>query len=453
METIAAVATPPGQGAIAVIRISGDTAFEICDKVFCSSKGKKIINTPTHCALYGTIIERKSGKKVDEVLALVMRGPHTFTGEDTVEISCHGGMMVTRMVLSELFSAGARMAEKGEFSKRAFLNGKLDLSEAEGIIDLINADTELGVFQNAGQMSGILTNSVLIEREALLALCAHIMARIDFPEEDIDEIFSDEVGKKLQAVLTTLSSLKESYTFGKILKEGVRLVIAGKPNVGKSSLLNRLAGYDRAIVTDIAGTTRDTIEEKISIGGIPFFITDTAGIHETQDAVEQVGVCRAKKALKEADLICLVMDIRQGITQMEQQIIDEFPDKKIIALYNKADLKGLLQLPGKVETEIATSMVSGRGVDELICKLKELFLFSNVTIGKDPMIMNIRQDEALRKAIQYLEKSLAAIHAGVDLDLVTIDIQEAIAALGELSGQTVGQEVVDAVFSRFCLGK
>lgn len=451
-DTCAAIATPCGTGAVSVIRVSGDDAFLICDRIFVSRKNKKLADAKTHTVLFGDIVCPKTGRKIDEVLALVFRAPSSFTGENTVEINCHGGMVVTSMVLEAIINAGARIADRGEFSKRAFLNGKMDLSKAENIIDIINAKTDDAVFATA-------SGDVLAEKTAeisadVISLASAIMAKVDFPDEDIDEIFIDEIIEKTEKAEREISALLTSYKTGRVLKEGINASLIGRPNVGKSSFFNCLSRENRAIVTEIPGTTRDVLVETINIAGIPVILSDTAGIRETTDKIEEIGVSMAKQSLKNADLIFALFDSSEPLSDEDLEIISLLEGKNVIYVLTKCDM------PQKISTDafknaplMPISSKTGEGMDELFALVKNMFISGEIIIGKDPILMNLRQKEALSAAKASLISAKEGLLATGMADIITIDLTDAIAHLGSVSGLEAAEEIVSDIFSRFCLGK
>ena len=445
MRTIAAVSTPPGVGGIAVIRISGDEAFCVTDRIFSFQGAKRLFEVPANSVLFGRIIDENK-KEIDQVLVSVFKAPHSFTGEDVVEISCHGGILIAKQVLKAVLKAGASLADRGEFSKRAFLNGKMDLAQAEGIIDLINASTEKGADAAVFQMEGRLSKDILALRENLLNLAAHLEAAADFPEEDIPELSDEAVKASLENAKDKLEKLIKTADYGKVLREGLPVAVIGKPNVGKSSILNYLAGQDRAIVTDIAGTTRDVIEEFIDIEGIPVRLMDTAGIHETEDTVEKIGVERSRKAAQDSALILAVVDASNPLDEKDQEILTLAEDKPHIVVLNKCDLDKKVKIEG---CEISAK--SGDGMENLAKAILDFAKSGNAE--NDSIITNERHLECLISCKAAIDRAYSSSERGMPVDMLAIDIQEAIGNLGEITGQTVSQEIVDKVFHNFCLGK
>jgi tRNA modification GTPase len=483
-DTITAISTPYGAGGIGIIRISGEKAFEIAEKIF---KGKKTIrHIKSHTINYGKIFDFKDGTVIDEVLLTKMDRPNTFTREDTIEINCHGGIVVLKKVLELVVREGARLAEPGEFTKRAFLNGRIDLAQAEAVIDLINAKTSRSSKIALEQLEGKLSIEIKEARDRLIGFIAHIEATLDYPEEDIDEITELEVYNGLKEIKNKLSILLSGFKKGRIIREGIKAVIIGRPNVGKSSLLNRLAGYNRAIVTDIPGTTRDIVEEYISIAGIPIRIIDTAGIRETKDEVERIGVEKTMNAIESADLVIMMVDAFAGFAKEDEEVlkyISNISGKKPVVLLNKIDLvekentkhhtaqdntvqgdkenslhKGDLQhkdsLPGLEKISIIeTSMKEGRGIDELEREISRLFTGGEIDTDSEALVTNVRHASLVEKALNSINDAISAYRGAMPLDCITIDIRNAAQHLGEITGESVSDEILHQIFSRFCIGK
>ena len=456
-DTIAAISTPIGAAGIGMVRISGKDAEMIAQAIFKSKKNRKISEVRNYTMLYGHILD-KQNIIVDEVLVSVMRGPHSFTGEDVIEINCHGGIIAVRKTLELVLNAGARLAEPGEFSKRAFLNGRIDLAQAEAIIDLINAKTDKGLQVAVSQLEGTLSGKIKVLREGLLGLMVQIEAGIDFPEHDIEEISRNLINTKTEAILQDIKRMIESAGTGKVLREGLRTVILGKPNVGKSSLLNALLKEKRAIVTDIPGTTRDVIEEIVNIKGIPLKIVDTAGIRETIDVVEKIGVEKTREASMDADLILLMIDASTGVTENDLELLPLLEGKKCLAIVNKIDLKEkhdktqLEKFLGKYDV-IEMSLVKGLGLEQLEKKIEELVYSGAITNNDNMMVTNIRHKNSLERAAGSLQDALLALNDQLPTDCIAIDLKAAWDSLGEITGETVGEDLVDQIFSRFCIGK
>ena len=454
-DTIAAVATTIGEGGISIIRISGSESLEIVSKIFKGKNGKKLDDIKSYTMRYGFIIN-EDGSIIDEVIVSYMKGPRSFTSEDTVEINCHGGIVVTNSVLKQVIKAGARLAEPGEFTKRAFLNGRIDLSQAEAVIDIIRAKTELSAKSAIMQSEGKISREINLIRQRLLAIIASIEATVDYPEEDLEEITADNASKRLKNILKLIEKLLNTAEEGKILREGLQTVIVGKPNVGKSSLLNALLQEKRAIVTDIPGTTRDVIEEYINIEGIPIRIVDTAGIRETEDVVEKIGVNKSKEKIESADLIILMLDLSDELSDQDIEIIEYIKDRKYIVLLNKADLglklnkDDLKILDAKHIIEISAK--TGEGLDKLKDIIKDMF-FNGEIKTDDIYVANNRHIEALLRSKENIEYAINALKDTSAIDLASIDIRNAWRNLGEITGETIDEDIIDKIFSEFCLGK
>lgn len=452
-ETIAAISTSLGESGVSIIKISGEEAKAIVARIFVQKNGRSFLEAKPWYMNYGHIINPATGEHVDEVLVSYFQGPKSFTAEDVVEINCHGGRVATESVLNQVFLAGARPAEPGEFTKRAFLNGRIDLSQAEAVIDIIQSKTELAMKSAMEQSEGRLSREIADIRSRLLHVLAYIEVTVDFPEEDLEFTTGQEVSEKLGALMDHVKSLLSSAEEGKIIREGLNLAIIGKPNVGKSSLLNALLMENRAIVTDIPGTTRDIIEEYLNIEGIPVKITDTAGIRETQDVVEKIGVDRSKGKIQEADLIVFVLDRSRPLEKEDYDIIEYIGNRKSITLLNKTDLEDKLDLEklplGEV---IAVSALNGYGIGELKKRIKDLFFHGSLEI-RDVLVTNRRHKEALMRALEKMQDAKNAVDAGISLDLAAIDISAAWNYFGEITGDTLSEDLVDKIFSDFCIGK
>lgn len=455
-DTIAAISTPHGTGGIGILRISGDKAFDIAASLF---EGKKPLEKiKSHTINYGKIVDPFSGQAIDEVLLTKMHKPHTFTKEDVIEINCHGGTVVMMQILELVIKKGARPAEPGEFTKRAFLNGRLDLSQAEAVIDLINAKTAEGSKAAVAQLEGKLSEKISASRKKLIGLIAHIEVTVDYPEHDIEETTGKAVYEDVRVIREELEKIAGGFDKGRILREGIKVVIAGKPNVGKSSLLNELAGKNRAIVTDIPGTTRDIIEEYISVKGIPVRLSDTAGIRETEDPIERIGVERAEKALASADLVIFMLDASRGLDDDDKSILQKISGKKIIYIINKTDLSDdskVLELEKALKDGriIKASMLLGQGLDELEAAIEDMFLKGKVNINNEVLVTNARHKNLLDEATASLKEAGSAYESGLPLDMITIDIKNAAEYLGQITGESVSEDVVKEIFDRFCIGK
>ena len=442
-KTIAAVSTPFGSGGIAVIRISGSDAFSICEKVFISKQ--KISDVKSHSFIYGKICDGE--KVIDSGLCAVFKAPNSFTGENVVEINCHGGIKITSMVLEACLNAGAVLAEKGEFSKRAFINGKMDLSEAEAVIDLINAKTENSVLLAAGQLEGRVSTKINVIRDSLCGINAKILAVIDFPDEEIDEYQREDFLSVLSNKQAEIRNLADSFSVGKIYRNGLAVLLLGKTNAGKSSLLNSIIKENRAIVTDIAGTTRDVIEEFVDIKGVPVNLLDTAGIRETEDIVENIGVEKTKELINTADIIVCVTDGSRPKDKDDDEIFELIADKKVIYVKNKADLDNKFE---ENRDFINISCKTGEGID-LLCD--EIYKRADVFSPDETLINNARHKACLEKAFQHIEDAKNGFNMGLPADIVSIDIESACMELGAISGISVSQDTVNHIFADFCVGK
>ena len=454
-RTIAAISTPPGPGGIAVIRMSGDKAVEIGDKIFRG--GKKLADASSHTVHYGFIVNGKN-EKIDEVLVTVMRAPKTFTREDVVEISAHGGAMSARSVLDAAIRAGASPAEPGEFTKRAFLNGRIDLSQAEAVIDIINSKNELSRRSALSQLEGGLSKEIKKIRGELVRLAAGMQVIIDYPDEELEDVTERDIYDITSACARSVKKLLDTADSGRLIRDGLRVAIVGKPNVGKSSLLNSLARAERAIVTDVAGTTRDVIEEYTDLGGVPVILTDTAGIRETDDIVEKIGVERSQKSIDECDLAVVMLDGSTLLTDEDMEILRMTAEKQRIIVINKTDLckpkyAEAIKSKSHGAAVLETSAVTGIGLDELTDEIKKLYHFGSVAAGSGAVITNMRHKKALMAAGEALNRASDAVKSGLPTDMASLDINEAINALGEITGETVSDSIVDEIFHSFCVGK
>lgn len=455
-DTITAISTPQGNGGIGIIRLSGDKAFEIAAKVFKGKKEFKRIKS--HTINYGKIVNPNTEEVLDEVLISKMVKPNTFTREDVVEINCHGGSVVLKKILELLIKEGARVAEPGEFTKRAFLNGRIDLSQAEAVIDLINAKTNESSKAAVGQLEGKLSAKLKAARSKLIELIAHIEVTVDYPEHDIEEITGQKIFSEIKVVRENLINIIDGFEKGRIIREGINAVIVGRPNVGKSSLLNELTGKNRAIVTDIPGTTRDIIEDYINLNGVPVRIIDTAGIRDTEDVVEKIGVEKTHRELEAADLIIMMIDVDHGILEEDVEILNKIQDKKAIIILNKIDLVGEEEIKNiekklKDKKVIKMSIKEDIGTLELGKAVMELFVKGEVSLNSEVLVTNIRHKNLIDKAIESIDFAMGAYESGMPLDMITIDVVNAAQYLGEITGESVSEDVMHEIFSRFCLGK
>ena len=454
--TIVAISTAPGEGGIGIIRISGERSKEYLEQIFVSKSGK---NLEDRHLTYGHIMNPKNkGEVIDECLAVFFPGPKTYTGEDIVEIQCHGSMVALRKVLKTVQNLGASLAEPGEFTKRAFLNGRLDLSQAEAVIDLIKAKTEKGFQVAMEQLEGSTSLKIRELREKTRDLMVQITVNIEYPEEDIEEITYDKLEAEIQSISEGINKLLDTAHTGRILKEGLAVAIIGKPNVGKSSLMNALLKENRAIVTEVPGTTRDTIEEWLSIRNIPLRIIDTAGIRETEDLVEKIGIEKAKQSFMKADLVLLVLDGSQNLSDEDEMIMDLVRDQSVMVLLNKRDLgkavnHDAVQKHLPTATIIETSVTEEMGILEIEEKIEDMVYGGKVKQEENILITQVRHQELLEKAAKSCKDALVMIHQKEALDFIEVDIRNAHEALGEIIGETVKDDIINEVFNRFCLGK
>ncbi|OQO78445.1 tRNA uridine-5-carboxymethylaminomethyl(34) synthesis GTPase MnmE [Enterococcus gallinarum] len=457
-DTIAAISTPPGEGAISIVRLSGEQAISIADAVFQSGK-KKLIDVSSHTIHYGHIFDPEKYQMMDEVMVSIMRKPKTFTREDIVEINCHGGIVVVNQILQLVLRQGARLAEPGEFTKRAFLNGRVDLSQAEAVMDLIRAKTDEAMNLAINQLDGNLSRLIRQLRQEILETLAQVEVNIDYPEyDDVEELTTRLLLEKANQVQKQIQALLQTAQQGKILREGLSTAIIGRPNVGKSSLLNHLLREEKAIVTDIAGTTRDVIEEYVNVRGVPLKLVDTAGIRETEDIVEKIGVERSRKALSEADLILLVLNQSESLTTEDKQLLDITSGNKRIILLNKTDLPSRINQEDLVpylenEPALPISVLTSEGLDQLEQAIADLFFGGNTGDKDASYLSNTRHIALLEKAEHSLAEVIQGIESGMPVDLVQIDMTRCWDYLGEIVGDSVQDELITQLFSQFCLGK
>lgn len=458
-DTIAAISTPMGEGAIAIVRLSGDEAVQIANQIFKSPSGKSLLEVATHTIHYGHLIDPDTNEVVEEVMLSLMRGPKTFTREDVVEINCHGGIVSVNRVLQLVLRSGARIAEPGEFTKRAFLNGRIDLSQAEAVMDLIRAKTDRAMNVALGQMDGKLSRLITSLRQALIETLAQVEVNIDYPEyDDVEEMTIPVLLEKCGWVREEIVKLLQTSSQGKILREGLSTVILGRPNVGKSSLLNSLVHENKAIVTDIAGTTRDIIEEYVNVRGVPLRLVDTAGIRETEDIVERIGVERSREALKGADLILLVLNYGEALSPEDERLFETIQHMDYIVVVNKTDLEQKIDLDRVRELAgshrvVTTSLMQDEGAIELEEAIAELFFEGRVEAGDMTYVSNSRHIALLHQAKNTIEDALNAAEAGVPVDMIQIDVTRTWELLGEIIGDTMQESLINQLFSQFCLGK
>lgn len=456
-DTIAAISTPVGEGGISIVRISGDDAIKVAQRIY---QGKNLEKVASHTINYGHIIDPDTKQEVDEVMVSVMRAPHTYTREDVIEINCHGGLLATNRILQLVLSYGARMAEPGEFTKRAFLNGRIDLSQSEAVMDLIRAKTDKSMKVALNQLDGDLSRLIRHLRKDILDVLAQVEVNIDYPEyDDVEEMTTEMLKEKATDIQQRIHSLLKTAKQGKVLREGLATAIIGRPNVGKSSLLNALLHEDKAIVTNVAGTTRDVIEEYVNVNGVPLKLIDTAGIRDTADTVEKIGVERSRKALDAADLVLLLIDNSAPLTAEDEKLLAATKDKQRIVILNKTDLPSQLDLDRLKELVgdaalIETSIVKHEGMDQLGAQISHMFLDQGIESSQNNvMVTNARHIGLLHQANDALSDVLKGIADGMPVDLVQIDMTRCWDLLGEITGDSYQDELLDQLFSQFCLGK
>ena len=460
METIAAISTDIGNGGLGIIRMSGKETFKILSKIFKNSKNKdlEIEKIKGYTMQYGFIIDSSTGEKIDEVLVSFFKNPKSYTKEDMCEINSHGVMVVEKKILEQCLKNGAILAEPGEFTKRAFLNGRIDLSQAESIMDLINSKTEKEAKASINQLEGDLSNKINEIRHDLLDVMADIEASIDYPEYDIEEVTNKKAIEILENINNKLENLKDSFRSGKILKEGIKTAIIGRPNAGKSSLLNRILKEERAIVSEIEGTTRDTIEEFITIKGIPLKIIDTAGIRKTSDTIEEIGVKKALNIANEAELILAILDNTKELNEEDLEILELIKNKNAIILLNKIDqndfnLDKKEELLSTNKKIIKISAKEGRGIEELYKTIEEMFQIKGLETGEEIIITNIRHKNQIELAIKNIEEAKIAVESNLPIDIISISIKQVLEELSKITGENVSEDIINEIFSKFCLGK
>ncbi|HDB7873951.1 TPA: tRNA uridine-5-carboxymethylaminomethyl(34) synthesis GTPase MnmE [Staphylococcus aureus] len=457
LDTITSISTPMGEGAIGIVRLSGPQAVEIADKLY---KGKHLLNdVPSHTINYGHIIDPESKEVVEEVMVSVLRAPKTFTREDIIEINCHGGILTINRVLELTMTYGARMAEPGEFTKRAFLNGRIDLSQAEAVMDFIRSKTDRASKVAMNQIEGRLSDLIKKQRQSILEILAQVEVNIDYPEyDDVEDATTEFLLEQSKEIKQEINRLLDTGAQGKIMREGLSTVIVGKPNVGKSSMLNNLIQDNKAIVTEVAGTTRDVLEEYVNVRGVPLRLVDTAGIRETEDIVEKIGVERSRKALSQADLILFVLNNNEALTQEDYTLYEVVKNEDVIVIVNKMDLEQNIDI-NEVKDMIGdtpliqTSMLKQEGIDELEIQIRDLFFGGEVQNQDMTYISNSRHISLLKQARQTIQDAIDAAESGVPMDMVQIDLTRTWEILGEIIGETASDELIDQLFSQFCLGK
>ena len=455
-DTIAGIATAPGEGGIGIIRISGNKSLEVCECIFKSKSNKKINEYNQRTLIYGNIYDNEN--IIDEVLVAYMKGPNSYTAEDVIEINCHGGFISVKKILELILSKDVRLAEAGEFTKRAFLNGRIDLSQAEAIIDVIKAKTDKAYEVAQNHLEGALSKKIKDLRMKVTEVLAHLEVSIDFSEEDVEEITYKTLKEKSLELKEEIKKLYDTAESGKIFRDGLKTVIIGKPNVGKSSLLNAILGENRAIVTDIAGTTRDVIEEFVNINGIPLKIVDTAGIRETDDIVEKIGVEKSRESFNNADLVITVLDSSKKLSKEDIEILEELKNKKVIILLNKIDLESNIEIDKIKEyvdedSIINISALKNIGIDTLNTKIEEMVYRGSVRSSSDLMITNTRHKDALFKAYESINDAIKAIDDNMPYDFIEVDFKNIWDYLGYINGDTVKEDLLDTIFANFCIGK
>ncbi|MCO4329608.1 tRNA uridine-5-carboxymethylaminomethyl(34) synthesis GTPase MnmE [Staphylococcus hyicus] len=457
LDTITSISTPMGEGAIGIVRLSGHDAVEIADKLY---KGKsKLKDVASHTINYGHIIDPETNETVEEVMVSVLRAPRTFTREDIIEINCHGGILTINRVLELTMTHGARIAEPGEYTKRAFLNGRIDLSQAEAVMDFIRAKTDRASKVAQNQIEGRLSDMIKAQRQSILEILAQVEVNIDYPEyDDVEDATTEFLLERSKAIKTDIQKLLDTGVQGKIMREGLSTVIVGKPNVGKSSMLNSLIHDNKAIVTEIAGTTRDVLEEYVNVRGVPLRLVDTAGIRETEDIVERIGVERSRKALSEADLILFVLNYNEALTEEDRKLYEVIKNEDAIVIINKMDLEQRLNIDelkamvGDMPI-IETSILKQQGIDDLELQIKDLFFGGEVQSQDMTYVSNSRHISLLKQAKQAIQDAIDAAEMGVPMDMVQIDLTRTWEILGEIIGESASEELIDQLFSQFCLGK
>lgn len=458
MNTIVAISTASGTGGIGIIRMSGNETFNILEKIFIPKNKQNISEIKGYTIKYGNIIDNENNKIIDEVLVSYFKAPKSYTTENMCEISSHGGIVVMRKILDICLKNGAELAEPGEFTKRAFLNGRIDLSQAESVIDIINSKTSKEAEASINQLNGFLHTEIMKIKEKILSIMVDIEASIDYPEYDIEEVSNIKALNVLNDVRNNLINLESTFSNGKIIKEGIKVAIIGRTNAGKSSLLNAILREERAIVTDIEGTTRDTIEEAISIDGIPIKIIDTAGIRDTKDIVERIGIDKSREIAKKADLVIAIFDSTKDLTEEDEEILKIIKDKINIIVLNKMDLKGKITRYDDKLTKInkdiiEISALNNKGIDKIYEKISELFNLNKINVDDSVVITNERHKNEITKAIKNVESAINTLNENMPMDVITVFVKETLENLGNITGESVSEDIINNIFAKFCLGK
>lgn len=456
MSTIVSISTAPGVGGIGIVRMSGEKTFEILDKIFVPKTYQNIEDIKGYTIKYGNIVE--NNEIIDEVLVSYFKAPKSYTTENMCEINSHGGNIILRKILKICLKNGANLAEPGEFTKRAFLNGRIDLAQAESVIDVINAKSDREAKSGIKQLEGYLSKEIKEIKQEILDVLVNVEVTIDYPEYDTPEVHQSEMENMLESVKNRLEKLEKSFDNGKIIKDGIKTTIIGKPNAGKSSLLNAILKEDRAIVTDIAGTTRDTIEEFVTINGIPLKLVDTAGIRDASDEVEKIGVAKSIKQAEEADLIIAIFDSSKDLTEEDTEILKLIKNKKAIIILNKMDLNAVITENDSRLKEVTTnilkiSALNKIGIEEIYEKISELFNLNEINLDNDILITNIRHKNIITNAIENAKKAREALKIDMPIDIITIYIKDILEDVGEITGEVVTEDIINEIFSKFCLGK
>ena len=455
MSTIASISTAPGIGGIGIIRMSGEKCYEILNKIFYPKNKYNIDDIKGYTIKYGHIKEKE--KIIDEVLVSFFKAPHSYTAENMCEINSHGGIVIMRRILDLCLKNGAELAQPGEFTKRAFLNGRMDLSQAEAVIDIINAKSDIEAKEGIKQLEGFLAQEIAKIKQKILDLMTNIEVSIDYPEYDVEDLLDNEIAEKLGNIKNELQKLEKSFHNGKIIKEGIKTAIIGKPNAGKSSLLNAILKEDRAIVTEYEGTTRDTIEEFVNINGIPLKLIDTAGIRETENEIEKIGIEKSKKLAKEADLSIVIIDSSKNIEKEDEEILKSVDCNKSIVVLNKSDLGSVIdkniELLNRFKYVINISALKRDGINDLYDTINKMFNLNEINLDNEIVITNERHRSIIKKAINNVEKAEESLKNSMPIDIVAISIKDILSNLGEITGDEASEEIIDEIFARFCLGK